>query len=64
VFNNAGLGGKGGCLWEGSLENWNWAFGANVCGVANGSKSFAPVILLETTKGQAYQGIIMITASM
>jgi NAD(P)-dependent dehydrogenase (short-subunit alcohol dehydrogenase family) len=36
LFNNAGVGGKGGLLWEGSPDDWEWTLGANLWGVVHG----------------------------
>ncbi|SDB95689.1 SDR family oxidoreductase [Paraburkholderia lycopersici] len=44
LFNNAGVG-TGGFVWESSAKDWEWVFGVNVMGVANGVRSFTPVML-------------------
>jgi NAD(P)-dependent dehydrogenase (short-subunit alcohol dehydrogenase family) len=44
LFNNAGVG-TGGFVWESSAKDWDWVFGVNVMGVANGVRSFTPVML-------------------
>lgn len=44
LFNNAGVG-SGGFVWESSARDWEWVFGVNVMGVANGVRSFTPVML-------------------
>ncbi|CAG9198275.1 NADP-dependent 3-hydroxy acid dehydrogenase YdfG [Paraburkholderia tropica] len=46
LFNNAGVG-TGGYLWESSAKDWEWVFGVNVMGVANGVRSFAPIMLKQ-----------------
>lgn len=42
LFNNAGVAGTGGYLWENSEADWRWAIGVNVMGVANGIRHFVP----------------------
>jgi NAD(P)-dependent dehydrogenase (short-subunit alcohol dehydrogenase family) len=44
LFNNAGVG-VGGFVWENSAKDWDWVFGVNVMGVANGVRSFTPAML-------------------
>jgi NAD(P)-dependent dehydrogenase (short-subunit alcohol dehydrogenase family) len=44
LFNNAGVG-TGGFVWESSAKDWEWVFGVNVMGVANGVRSFTPIML-------------------
>ncbi|WP_321964698.1 SDR family oxidoreductase [Paraburkholderia sp. J7] len=44
LFNNAGVG-TGGFVWESSAKDWDWVFGVNVMGVANGVRSFTPLML-------------------
>jgi NAD(P)-dependent dehydrogenase (short-subunit alcohol dehydrogenase family) len=44
LFNNAGVG-AGGFVWENSANDWQWVFGVNVMGVANGLRAFVPVML-------------------
>jgi len=46
LFNNAGVG-TGGFVWESSARDWEWVFGVNVMGVANGVRSFTPVMLAQ-----------------
>ncbi|TDQ75595.1 SDR family oxidoreductase [Paraburkholderia silvatlantica] len=46
LFNNAGVG-TGGFVWESSAKDWDWVFGVNVMGVANGVRSFTPVMLAQ-----------------
>jgi len=45
LFNNAGVGGTGGFIWESSAKDWDWAFGVNVFGVMNGIRAFTPGML-------------------
>ncbi|MDR5738406.1 SDR family oxidoreductase [Caballeronia sp. LZ016] len=44
LFNNAGVG-AGGFVWENSPKDWQWVFGVNVMGVANGLRAFKPIML-------------------
>ncbi|NIE68134.1 SDR family oxidoreductase [Burkholderia sp. Ax-1719] len=46
LFNNAGVG-TGGFTWESSAKDWDWVFGVNVIGVANGVRSFTPAMLAQ-----------------
>lgn len=46
LFNNAGVG-TGGFVWESSVQDWEWVFGVNVMGVANGVRSFTPMMLAQ-----------------
>ena len=46
LFNNAGVG-TGGFVWESSAKDWEWVFGVNVIGVANGVRAFAPIMLKQ-----------------
>jgi len=46
LFNNAGVG-TGGFVWESSAKDWAWVFGVNVMGVANGLRSFVPIMLKQ-----------------
>ena len=64
VFNNAGVGGRGGLLWEASPEDWEWTFGTNLRGVVNGIKSFVPRMLSKARSSDGYRGIVVNTASM
>jgi NAD(P)-dependent dehydrogenase (short-subunit alcohol dehydrogenase family) len=42
LFNNAGVGGRGGYLWEGSAADWRWVTEVNVFSVAHGIRHFVP----------------------
>lgn len=42
LFNNAGVAGTGGYLWENSEADWQWTIGVNLMGVANGFRHFVP----------------------
>jgi NAD(P)-dependent dehydrogenase (short-subunit alcohol dehydrogenase family) len=46
LFNNAGVG-AGGFVWENSANDWQWVFGVNVMGVANGVRAFTPIMLRQ-----------------
>lgn len=46
LFNNAGVG-TGGFAWESSAKDWEWVFGVNVMGVANGVRAFTPIMLAQ-----------------
>lgn len=46
LFNNAGVG-AGGFVWENSAKDWQWVFGVNVMGVANGVRAFTPIMLKQ-----------------
>lgn len=45
VANNAGVGGLPGPVWEMGPEVWDWTLSINLLGVANGIRSFVPVLL-------------------
>ncbi len=45
LFNNAGVAGTGGYLWENSAADWRWALGVNLLGVASGIREFVPRML-------------------
>ena len=42
LFNNAGVAGTGGYLWENSEADWRWTLGVNLMGVAHGIRHFVP----------------------
>lgn len=44
LFNNAGVG-AGGFVWENSANDWQWVFGVNIMGVANGLRAIMPIML-------------------
>ncbi|CCD38114.1 Dehydrogenases with different specificities (related to short-chain alcohol dehydrogenases) [Candidatus Paraburkholderia kirkii UZHbot1] len=46
LFNNAGVG-VGGFVWENSPNDWQWVFGVNVMGVANGLHAFVPIMMKQ-----------------
>lgn len=46
VCNNAGVA-AGGVIWEQSIEDWHWMFGANVFGIVHGLRSFVPRLLQQ-----------------
>jgi NAD(P)-dependent dehydrogenase (short-subunit alcohol dehydrogenase family) len=59
LFNNAGVGGGGGYLWESSVNDWQWALGVNLMGVVHGIRHFVPRMLAQRGEGH-----IVNTASM
>ncbi len=48
LFNNAGVIAAG-PIWKATPQDWNWVFGVNVMGVANGIRSFVPAMLERGT---------------
>ncbi len=64
VFNNAGVGGAGGLLWEQSVRDWEWVLGVNLWGVVHGVRLFTPMMLEAARKNPQWQGHIVNTASM
>jgi len=64
VFNNAGVGGTGGLIWEASAKDWDWVLGVNVMGVVHGVRVFTPLMLAAARQDAAWQGHIVNTASM
>ena len=47
LFNNAGVAGGGGFVWEASLKDWQWVLGVNLMGVVHGIRSFVPLMLKQ-----------------
>ena len=47
LFNNAGVAGGGGYVWESSLKDWQWVLGVNVMGVVHGVRAFVPLMLKQ-----------------
>ena len=64
VFNNAGVSGGGGLVWENSVRDWEWVLGVNVMGVAHGVRVFTPMMLAAAQRDPGYEGHIVNTASM
>ncbi len=64
VFNNAGVGGTGGLLWENSQADWAWVMGVNLWGVIHGVRIFTPLMLEAARKDATFEGHIINTASM
>ncbi len=64
VFNNAGVGGSGGLIWENSLADWTWVLGVNLWGVIHGVHAFTPMMLDAAAADPAYEGHLVNTASM
>ena len=64
VFNNAGVAGSSGLVWENTEEDWNWILGANLWSVVHGVRVFTPLMLQQAARDSAYRGRIVNTASM
>lgn len=64
VFNNAGVGGTGGLLWENSAADWTWVMGVNLWGVIHGVRIFTPLMLAAAKQDPAFEAHIVNTASM
>jgi NAD(P)-dependent dehydrogenase (short-subunit alcohol dehydrogenase family) len=64
VFNNAGVGGTGGLLWENSQADWAWVMGVNLWGVIHGVRIFTPLMLEAANKDASFEAHIVNTASM
>ncbi len=47
VFNNAGVAGTGGFIWENSEADWQWTLGVNLWGVVHGIRVFVPIMLAQ-----------------
>ncbi len=47
LFNNAGVAGGGGYVWESSLKDWQWILGVNLMGVVYGIRAFVPRMLKQ-----------------
>lgn len=62
LFNNAGVAGTGGYLWENSEADWRWTIGVNLMGVANGIRHFVPRMLAAGLDAQS--GHIVNSASI
>jgi len=62
LFNNAGVGGTGGYLWENSEADWRWTLGVNLIGIANGIRHFVPPMIADGL--DADSGHIVNTASI
>lgn len=63
LFNNAGVA-SGGPIWESTEKDWQWLFDVNVHGVANGVRTFVPLMLGAAASDPVYEGCIVNTASM
>jgi NAD(P)-dependent dehydrogenase (short-subunit alcohol dehydrogenase family) len=53
LFNNAGVGGQGGFLWENSANDWRWILDVNVLGVAHGIRHFVRRWVAAGADGEA-----------
>jgi len=58
LVNNAGVGPPGGLVWESTPNDWAWAFGVNVFGVAHGIQAFVPRMI-----DGGEEGIVVNTSS-
>ncbi len=47
LFNNAGVAGGGGYVWESSAKDWKWILGVNLMGVVHGIRAFVPRMLKQ-----------------
>lgn len=47
LFNNAGVAGGGGLLWESTVNDWAWVLGVNLWGVIHGVRCFVPQMLRQ-----------------
>ena len=47
LFNNAGVAGGGGLLWESTVNDWSWVLGVNLWGVIHGMRCFVPQMLRQ-----------------
>ena len=47
LFNNAGVAGGEGFVWEATLKDWQWVLGVNLMGVVHGIRSFVPLMLKQ-----------------
>ncbi len=64
VFNNAGVGGSDGLVWEQSARDWEWVLNVNLWGVIHGVRLFTPMMLEAAAQDPSWQGHIVNTASM
>ena len=64
IFNNAGVGGTGGLVWENTARDWDWVLGVNVWGVVHGVRIFTPLMLAAAKKDPGFEAHIVNTASM
>ncbi|QOZ80535.1 hypothetical protein XH83_21015 [Bradyrhizobium sp. CCBAU 53351] len=64
LFNNAGVAGGGGLVWETSETDWRWTLGVNLWGVVHGIRHFTPLMLEAARSDARYRGRIINSASM
>ena len=62
LFNNAGVAGTGGYLWENSEADWRWTIGVNLMGVAHGIRHFVPRMIAAGL--DADSGHVVVSASI
>src|SRR5229473_2496947 len=51
LFNNAGVAGGGGPIWNATEADWRWVLGVNLWGVLHGIRVFVPIMLKQDTEG-------------
>lgn len=64
VINNAGVASRNGLIWEAERSEWEWVWGVNVMGVANGIRAFVPPMLAASRSDPSFSGRIVNVASM
>lgn len=51
LFNNAGVGGAAGNVWENTVADWQWGLGVNLWSVIHGIRAFVPIMLKQDSEG-------------
>lgn len=51
LFNNAGVGGTAGTIWENTTADWEWVLGVNTWSVIHGVRVFVPRMLAQNSEG-------------
>jgi NAD(P)-dependent dehydrogenase (short-subunit alcohol dehydrogenase family) len=51
LFNNAGVAGGGGPIWNATEADWRWVLGVNLWGVLHGIRVFVPRMLKQDSEG-------------
>lgn len=64
LFNNAGVSGGNGFVWETRLVDWQWGLGVNLWGVIHGIHHFVPAMVAAAQRDPHYQGHVVNTSSM
>ena len=62
LFNNAGVAGTGGYLWENSEADWRWTLGVNLLGVGHGIRHFVPRMIAAGLDAEG--GHVVVSASI